>query len=495
MADGLQSVFGFPVPVPTTLRPGAISIDLFAGGGGASVAMRDAIGIEPALAYNHDEWAIGLHAANHPMTTHHREDIWHADPLVDVAGRLIDWFHASPDCTHFSQAKGGQPRNGKIRSLSWVVCKWIGILAKAGNAPLKFTLENVWQIRSWGPLIAKRDKVSGRVLKMDGSIAESGERVPRELQQLIPDKKRAGTTFKRFISILESFGYVIDYRKLRACDFGAGTSRERLFMIGRRDGAPIAWPEPTHGKGRLPFVPAADCIDWSVPSKSIFDRPKPLADSTMRRIAKGVMKHVIEAKEPFFITEHANASSARTWSNTEPLRTICANVKGGHFALVTAFLERACAGYYSGSGNDLREPVGAICAKGSFQRLVSVSLSEPSPDQHEKAMRVAAFLITYYGNGQPISLHDPLDTITCVDRMGLVTVILEGSPFVITDIHLRMLKPHELFKAQGFPSDYIIDRTADGRRVNVKQAVRMVGNSVSPPPLAALVRANSRLAA
>ena len=173
MADGSRS-FNFPAPQRSRLRPGEISVDLFAGGGGASQAIKDALGVDPALAYNHDEQAIGMHAANHPFTIHHREDIWHADPCVDVAGRPVGWLHFSSDCTHFSQAKGGQPRSRKIRALSWVGLKWIGQLLAAdkrngtNTAPRIVSMENVWQILTWGPLVAKRCKGPGASSRWTG---------------------------------------------------------------------------------------------------------------------------------------------------------------------------------------------------------------------------------------------------------------------------------------------------------------------------------------
>lgn len=581
MADGSRA-FNFPPPQTSRLRPGEIVVDLFAGGGGASEALKQALGIDPALAYNHDEWAIGMHAANHPMTTHHREDIWHADPVKDVDGRKVGWFHASPDCTHFSQAKGGQPRNRKIRALSWVVLKWVGQLAKVGRAPRIISMENVWQILTWGPLVAKRDKATGRVITLDlvplidsgtgkpvkragkvvmtNRIADPGERVPVERQALVPDKRYVGRTWQQFVASLRAHGYVVEWRKLVASDYGAGTSRERLFLLARRDGEAIRWPEPTH---RTAPVCAADSIDFSDLGRSIFGRPRPLAPATLRRIAKGVMKHVLQAKEPFFLTEFANAGNGgRTWSAMEPLRTQCAGVKGGHFAvvaptlavlrnnmagasvatplrtvsaggehhaLISAFLEQACSGYYTGAGVDLRAPNPTICAKGSIQRLVTMDLQstgsgetrgptespdvhrrleqvgvqgsgdapcEPesvglTPEQESRALQVAAFLIRYYGEGgQWSDLREPLDTVTTRDRMALVTVYVQGTPYVIVDIKLRMLKPAELFRAQGFPQGYVIDRTADGRQISNTNAVRMVGNSVSPPPLRALAEAN-----
>ncbi|NLC61983.1 MAG: hypothetical protein GX761_11980 [Gammaproteobacteria bacterium] len=583
MADGSHA-FNFPPPQVSRLRPGEIVVDLFAGGGGASEALKQALGVDPHLAYNHDADAIGMHSANHPLTDHHREDIWHADPVKDVAGRPVGWFHASPDCTHFSQAKGGQPRNRKIRSLSWVVLKWTGQLAKVGLAPRILSLENVWQILKWGPLIAKRCRETGRVVTLDmvplldeagrpvkrrgkvvmvNRVADPGERVPVEKQALVPDPRYAGRTWRQFVRSLEALGYVVEWRRLRACDYGAGTSRERLFLLARRDGEPIRWPEPTHGPGRpQPYVTAADCLDFTDRGISIFDRPRPLAEATMRRIARGVVRHVLEAEEPFFITEFANASNGRTWSGNEPLRTQCAGVKGGHFAavvptlvqtgygersgqqprvpdigaplgtvvaggvkhaLVSAFLEQANGGGPNGNparARSAREPVSAITASGSQQRLVTAHLATLrnnmhgapataplatiaaggehhgvvectlTPEAEAGALRVAAFLINYYGNGTARELRDPLDTVTTRDRLALVTVTILGTPYVIVDIGLRMLRPHELYRAQGFPPGYIHDRTADGRPLTITAQVRMVGNSVSPPPLCALANAN-----
>lgn len=615
MADGSRS-FNFPMPQRSRLRAGEIVVDLFAGGGGASEGLKQALGIDPALAYNHDELAIGMHAANHPLTQHHREDIWHADPRRDVAGRPVGWFHASPDCTHFSQAKGGQPRSRKTRALSWVVLKWVGQLRRAdalngtNTAPRIISMENVWQILTWGPLVAKRCKATGRALKMDGTVAARGERVPVECQQLVPDNRHKGRTWQQFVAALRALGYVVEWRKLVASDYGAGTSRERLFLLARRDGETIVWPAASHGsrEDQQPRVTAADCLDFSIPCPSIFTRSRPLADATMRRIAKGVMRHVINSADPFivpvthqggdrvhdvrepmrtitaanrgelmlaepelapFIAEHANSSHALgSMRADEPLRTVCAGVKGGHFSVVTpilagvggragqseprsggeplytmtakadtalvaphlvkfrgdsigtpatepvptitsgagaarpagaahalgiatAFLEQANGGFYQGAGNDARDPVSTITASGSQQRLVSADLAVLSEEQEAGALQVAAFLVKYYGSGANVpSLVDPLDTVTTRDRLALVTVVICGTPYVIVDIGLRMLKPHELFRAQGFPQGYVIDRTANGTPLTTSAAVRMVGNSVSPPPLRALAEAN-----
>lgn len=595
MPDGSQHHFRFPKPraAASLLRPGEIVVDLFAGGGGASEALLQALGRDPDIAINHDEHAIGMHAANHPFTRHLREDVWHADPVREIAGRAVGWLHASPDCTHFSQAKGGQPRSRATRSLSWVVCKWAGLAR-----PRIISLENVEQILKWGPLVAKRCASTGRVLRLDGTVAAPGERVPVQQQYLVPDPRHAGRTWRAFVHQLRALGYAVEWRKLRACDYGAGTSRTRLFLLARRDGQPIRWPEPTHGPGRTaPFVTAADCIEFSQPCPSIFTRKRPLADATLRRIARGVKRFVIDAAEPFIvpnntnnapkgtgeplptvttcngrnllvsptlaplITEHANASRAASWSAGEPLRTACAGVKGGHFALasatliqtgfgeregqaprvpglhkpvgtlvngqkhalVCAFLEQANGGGPNGNPARARgahEPVSAITSTGSQQRLVTAHLAtlrhhstgaastdplatiaaqgehhavvecQLSPEHAAGAERVAAFLVKYYGTATGVGLRDPLDTVTTRDRLALVTVHVRGAPYVIVDIGLRMLRPRELYAAQGFPPDYIISHTADGRALTTSQAVRMVGNSVSPPPLAALARAN-----
>lgn len=497
MPDGSQHTFGFrPLPA-SRLRPGEIVVDLFAGGGGASVALEQALQRPVDIAINHDADAVGMHAANHPLTRHHTVDVWETDPRTECGRHPVGWLHASPDCTHFSQAKGGQPRSRATRSLSWVVIRWAGTVR-----PRIISLENVRQILQWGPLVAKRDKATGRVITLDmipcpdtgrmiHRIAAPGERVPIERQWLVPDKRRAGRTWRRFVGLLRGMGYVVEWDRLTACDYGAGTSRERLFLLARRDAAPIHWPAPTHGPGRAhPHVTAADSIDWSIPCPSIFDRKKPLADATLRRIARGVQRHVIDAAEPFFITEFANASRAATWSAEEPLRTQCAGVKGGHFAVVAAFFAQANGGGPNGNpapARSCRQPLSSITASGSQQQLVTCTLS---PEAEAGALRVAALLINYYGNGTALDPRDPLPTITTRDRLALVTVLVQGTPHVIIDIGLRMLRPPELYRSQGFPPGYIHHRTANGRPLTVTAQVRMVGNSVSPPPLYALAQAN-----
>lgn len=530
-----------------------IVVDLFAGGGGMSTAIEQAIGRHVDVAVNHDADAISMHEANHPQTRHFQADIFEVDPHEATSGRPVGLLHLSPDCVHFSQASGGQPRDKRIRALSWVGKRWAGQVA-----PRVITLENVKQILQWGPLVAKRDKATGRVLKLDGSVAAPGEWVPVQEQYLIPDRKRAGRTWRIFVSQLRALGYDVEWRTLCAADFGAPTTRERLFLVARRDGEPIRWPEPTHFKQPAPrqkrWRAAAECIDWSIPCSSIFDRPRPLADATLRRIAKGLQRYVIESADPFIVPV-THQGSVRVHAITEPLRTITTAHRGelalaapilagvggragqteprsagnpfytvtskGDTALVSAYLAQMNGGFNTTPGHEMRQPMSTITNRGS-QHLVAAALSsyysdesnrcrsleDPTatittenrigliqctlaPEVEASALRVAAFLMRYYGEGgQWGDPRDPMATITTRDRLALVTVTIQGTPYVIVDIGLRMLQPQELYLAQGFPPDYIIDCGHDGRRFSKSAQVRMCGNSVSPPPAAALIRAN-----
>ena len=582
-----------------------LRIDLFAGGGGASTGTEMATGKPVDIAVNHNENAISMHRVNHPYTQHFTCDVYEVKPHEVTGGRRVAHLHASPDCTHHSQAAGGQPRSTASRSLSWVIAMWAG-----QAAPAMITMENVKQIRNWGPLVAKRCKVTGRVVTLDritcprtgkaiNRVAEPGERVPVQNQFLIPDPKRKGKTWRAFLKHLRGLGYQVEHQLLRACDYGAATTRERLFLVARRDGLPICWPEPTHfekpKRGQKRWPAAADHIDFSLPCPSIFDRPRPLADATMRRIAKGIRRFVLDSAQPF-IVPIANWSSDRVHPVDEPLRTITGQPKGGAFALTSAVIAPAthhgadrvqdarqplptitcanrgelmvaaptlvqtgygerkgqapraldiskplgtvvagaakhalsCAfmaqmngGYNTTPGHPLTRPASTIVGKASQQQLVTANLvtlrqncdsqaaDKPLPavtaaGQHhalvectlspevieEKALRVAAFLINYYGNGDARDPGKPLDTITTKDRLALVTVVYQGTPYVIIDIGLRMLQPRELYGCQGMPSNYIIDRGHDGRTFSKSDQVKMVGNSVSPYPMAALVKAN-----
>ena len=610
-----------------------IVVDFFCGGGGAGTGLEMGLGRAVTVAKNHSPAAISMHTVNHPHAKHFTTDVFEGDPDTECGGRAVGWFHMSPDCTHHSQAAGGQPRKREIRNLSWIGLKWAGM-----KQPRVISLENVKQILQWGPLVAKRCKSTGRVIKLGGGIAEPGEVVPVSEQFLVPDPKRRGQTWAVYIAELQRLGYVVEWRVIKACDFGAPTSRERLFMIARCDGQPIVWPEPTHAKspakGQQKWRTAAECIDWSIPSKSIFGRKKDLALATLRRVAKGMRKFVLDAASPF-IVPIANWSRESVQSSDEPLRTVTSYPEGGAFSIVSPTLVQTGYGERAGqaprvpgldqplgtvvaggvkhaiaaahlvkfrftdegkaldeplptitSGGNYKRPAGAAHAMGistvlmaqmnggfnttaaksiedpmppvtntgSQQQLVTANLvhlrgncdardlNDPlhtisaggthhglitaflerqfgasvgqglddpaptitaggggksslielqlSPEVEAGALRVAAFLISYYGTENVSDADEPAPTITTRDRLALVTVTIRGTPYVIVDISLRMLQPTELYKAQGFPDDYIINHGADGKLFTKTQQVHMCGNSVSPPPMAALARAN-----
>ncbi|WP_409297729.1 DNA cytosine methyltransferase [Peribacillus sp. SCS-26] len=439
-----------------------IIVDNFAGGGGASTGIEMATGLSVYIAINHDPAAIAMHKANHPDTEHYCESVWDVDPVEAVKGRPVGLAWFSPDCKHFSKAKGGKPVEKKIRGLAWVAVKWA-----AKVRPRVIMLENVEEFKTWGPV-------------KDGQ----------------PDLNKRGRTFKSFVDSLKRLGYEVEWRELRACDYGAPTIRKRFFLIARRDGMPIVWPEPTHGDpkslevqaGKLkPWRTASEIIDWSIGTPSIFSRKKPLADNTMRRIARGLKKFVIDSPAPFvapvqpdgednrslvsaFLTSYyteTTKNEVRGISLQDPLHTITAG--GNRFGLVTAFLAKHYGGNYNGPGAQLEQPLATITTK-DHNALVS------------------AFLVSYYGASVGQDLKEPLHTITTRDRFGLVTV--SGQEYQIADIGMRMLQPHEMYAGQGFPDIYIIDQDHTGRIYPKTEKIARVGNSVPPPFADALVRAN-----
>jgi DNA (cytosine-5)-methyltransferase 1 len=505
-------------------------IDLFAGGGGASTGIEKAIGRPVDIAINHNADAISIHAANHPQTKHYCSDIFEVDPLEATKGRKVGLLWASPDCKHFSKAKGGKPRDGKIRSLAWVVVKWA---SKA--RPRVIYLENVEEFSTWGPL-------------------------GKDSTPLIEHK---GETFDLWVQALRNLGYVVEWKILKACDFGAPTIRKRLFLIARCDGEQIVWPSPTHedkkknkasfgvSKKLKPYRSAASCIDFTLPAPSIFDRAKPLADATMARIAKGLKKFVIDSPSPFIVSlAHGEVSTGgvKRWGSgvrsiDDPLQTVLASGNGAAIcvptmvqvgygerdgqaprsldieqplgtvvagsckhALVMAFLAK----HYGGAdGSDLNTPLGTVTSI-DHHSLVSVFLTEHANASNQRNFdateplrtqcaqvkgghfaAVSAFLVKYYGTAEHgACIGNPLCTVTTKDRCGLVLVHLNGDPYVIVDIGMRMLQPSELFLAQGFASNYIIDVGADGRRLSKAAQVRLCGNSVSPNVSEAIVAAN-----
>jgi len=451
-------------------------IDSFAGGGGASTGIEQAIGRSVDIAINHNAEALKMHAVNHPNTIHLCESVWDVDPCEVTKGRPVGLLWLSPDCKHFSKAKGSKPVEKKIRGLAWVSIRWA-----AKVRPRLICLENVEEFVTWGPLVKNKDG------------------------DMFPCPKRKGREFQSFCNALRYQGYKVEYRELRACNYGAPTIRKRFFLIARRDGLPITWPESTHGDPKsddvisgklLAWKTAADCIDWSIPCPSIFERKKILAENTLKRIAKGIQRYVIQSDEPFivpennvvpFVTEHANASSQRNMDANEPLRTQCAQVKGGHFGLVSVFLAK----HYTGVvGTNVDGPLHTITSQ-DHHSVVACNLTSINQldNNQNHAARVRDFLIKYYGTGEGQSINSPLNTITIKDGYAIVTV--KGEDYAITDIGLRMFQPRELFLAQGFPDDYIIgDDESQGLKLTKAAQVRMCGNSVCPDLAAALVQVN-----
>ena len=453
-----------------------LAVDNFAGFGGASTGIEAAIGRPVDIAINHAPDALALHAANHPQTLHLCESVWDVDPRQVTQGRPVGlgWF--SPDCKHFSKAKGGKPVEKRIRGLAWVMVRWAATVA-----PRVLILENVEEFVTWGPL-----RADGR-----------------------PDPAQAGREFRAFVNALQRLGYAVEWRELRACDYGAPTSRKRLFLIARRDGLPIVWPAPTHarapkrGSGLQPWRTAAECIDWSIPCPSIFERSRPLADATLRRVAAGIQRYVVEAADPFIVRigHTGHGDSGKTRGIHEPLSTITS--KAEHLLVAPTLIQ---TGYGEREGQaprvpGLDKPLGTIMAGGAKHALVAAFLAKhytgvvgsdlrmpigtvTSVDHHGL---VAAFLVKFYGQGgQWSGLDEPMHTIPTRDRMGLVTVA--GEQYRIADIGLRMLQPRELARAQGFADSTLLD--APGLQLSKAAQVRVIGNSVCPPLAEALVRAN-----
>jgi len=438
-------------------------VDNFAGGGGASTGIEEATGYSVDYAINHDPDAIAMHRANHPNTIHYCESVWDIDPRDIARGRPVGLVWLSPDCKHFSKAKGSKPVEKSIRGLAWIAVRWAATVR-----PRVIMLENVEEFKTWGPVI------------------------PDDEGNFYPDPKQKGRTFKSFVNALKVQGYEVEWAERRACDYGAPTIRKRFFMIARCDGMPIVWPEQTLGdpesfevkSGKLlSWREASEIIEWSIPGKSIFGRKKDLVDNTLRRIGLGTWKWVIDTPKPFIapvefavgednselvaaflIQYHSYGDGVRGQSLTQPLLTIDTS---NRYGLVTAHLMKMKG---TNIGQAIDTPLHTITAGGIHFGLVQ------------------CFLIQYNGASIGQDLNRPLGTVPTHDRFGLVTV--HGTPYQIFDIRLRMLIPRELFRAQGFPEEYIIDQDHEGKAYPISKQVARCGNSVSPPMSKALVKAN-----
>lgn len=489
--------------------PGEMVCDLFAGGGGASEGIEKAINRPVDIAVNHSRAAIAMHMVNHPETRHFCEDVFDVSPLHVTCGRIVGLLWLSPDCTHFSRARGGKPADKKVRSLAWVAVRWAREVK-----PRMIVLENVEEFQTWGPL------------------DDEG----------YPIVEQKGETFRAWCAALVDLGYTLDFKTMVAADYGAPTTRKRLFLIARRDRSAIAWPEPTHGIGRAhAWRPASEIIDWSLPCPSIFERKRPLAEATLRRIAVGMQRYVIGSAKPFIIP-------VKTWggggngprSIDEPMRTITTS-KRGEYALVTPYvvnnmtnnvprsveapLSTILTGghkiliaptlVHSGNGErpgqfprtyDIRAPLGTVVAGGQKHRLVAAFLTKNYGSPPHRMRAVGS------------SLHAPVATITTQDHHSLTAaflakrgsaerseevrlllqrflkgdidpqVELEGEQYVVADVGTRMLQPHELFAAQGFPDDYVIAPDFDGKPMTKEMQIDLCGNSVPPQEPEAIVR-------
>lgn len=420
------------------LRPDELVVDNFAGGGGASTGIFQALGRHVDVAINHSRRALAVHAANHPETRHYCEDVWEVDPRVATQGRPVGLAWFSPDCTHHSRAKGAQPVKKSIRGLAGVVIKWARLVR-----PRVIILENVREFEDWGPLLPMLDDDGNPMLWPDGS------------PKMRPDPDRKGETFTAWVWSLRTLGYSVEWRSLNAADFGAPTHRRRLFLVARSDGLPIAWPTPTHGPGReRPYRTAAECIDWSLPCYSIFLTRaevraarlkciRPLAENTMARVAAGVKRFVLDNPKPFIVRCDHGGDHFRGQSLEQPLAT----VTGSHgFGLVSPFLT-AQFGEREGQApraHRADEPLPTITSRagGGFPLIMPclTSYYGKGNDQGERGNRideplrtqtaanrfglVAAFLAKHYGGVVGHEVERPIGTVTSVDHHSLVAATL-----------------------------------------------------------------------
>ncbi|HDK6877104.1 TPA: DNA cytosine methyltransferase [Klebsiella quasipneumoniae] len=431
------------------MKDSEIIVDNFAGGGGASTGIELAIGRSVDIAINHDPNAVAMHTTNHPDTLHYCESVYEVRPKVATAGRpvALAWF--SPDCRHFSKAKGAKPVEKAIRGLAWVTLRW-GLDVD----PRVMMLENVEEFKTWGPLIEippKPDLPHEMIGSFIGPVYPGYSR---------PDPARVGETFRAFVDMLTTgipanhpalaecceflnisldseeatrlvngLGYTVEYRELRACDYGAPTIRKRFFMVMRRDGQPIVWPEATHGDPKSPAVQAgklapwrtaAECIDWSIPAPSIFGRKKPLAENTLRRIARGIQRFVIDSAEPFIVkcnhtTTKGQYDCFRGQSMTGPLQTI---TKTHGFAVAVPHLTKFRTG---ATGQPVTEPVPTVTA-GTSRR--------PGGNGHALGIVEAGLVPFLAGNGgseyqaKPRPLDKPAHTILKESRACVVTPVI-----------------------------------------------------------------------
>lgn len=458
-----------------------IIVDSFAGGGGASVGIELATGRIVDIAINHDPDAILMHRANHPHTQHFQASVWDVDPKEVCRGREVGLLWASPDCKHFSKAKGGKPVSKNIRGLAWIVLRWAGTVH-----PQVIILENVEEFQTWGPVRRGR-----------------------------PVKSKTGQTFRKFVSQLESLGYAVEWRELVAADYGAPTTRKRFFLIARRDGKPIVWPAPTHAPadspevkaGRLkPWRSAAEIIDWSLPTPSIFDSraeikakyglnaQRPLRPNTMRRVARGIDKFVLHTPRPYLVMVN-HAGEFRGQEVDSPLHTITA--KHGYGVASPMMAPWTVTNTTNSTGHTPNEPVDtARTGGGGGQMFLSATLAAIGQTGGGTHFGLVTTKVVRASKEEDLQRWPQVRT--CLNaycgyhlRDDEVILFRIGEAwYFIADVGLRMLTPRELYRANGFPDDYIIDRDYTGKEYGKSKQVARCGNAVPPPFATALVRAN-----
>lgn len=459
-------------------------VDNFAGGGGASIGIELAVGRPVDIAVNHDADAVAMHKVNHQYTQHFQEDVFAIDPEKVTGGRPVGiaWF--SPDCKHFSKAKGGTPVEKRIRGLSWVILRW----AMSEVSPRIIFMENVEEIQTWGPLI------------------ETYPEGKDERCCTIPDPKRKGETFNAFVKMLSTglpkdhpaleeaceflgiskeskeadrlsngLGYKVAYKVLKACDYGAPTIRKRFYLVARRDGEPIVFPEPTHGedKGLKPYKTAAECIDWSLPCPSIFGRKKELADNTKRRIARGLDKFVLKNPRPYIMEMNYQNSPQ------DPLKPLTTQTTANHHYLITPeIVQIGQTGRTQDRSNRINDPLRTLCVKNEHC-IVAPSVIQYHSEQSGKEVRgqkiqepimtvdgsprygLNACFISKYFSGEKqagADIREPMPTVTAIDHNAAVAVHLmsrhgdgsdgrgkrvdEPTPTLTAECHEHLIESH-----------------------------------------------------
>lgn len=454
--------------------PEPLIVELFAGLGGASQGLEDGLLRAVDIAVNHSEQAIAAHRTNHPQTRHYLSDVYEVDPLDATQGRPVDVLWASPDCTSFSVSKGGVPINRRLRMLPWVTLRWMG-----KTRPRYLVLENVREFSTtWGSLVAKRDS-HGQVM-----------RNARGDMLLTPSRhhKRRNARWRHFLAEIRRLGYHVEHRVLNAADYGAATTRKRLFVIASRDTRQIPWPQQTHAPADdprvlagelLPWVPISTCIDHTLPCPSVFGRAQPHKPNTRRRIALGLVRFVLADDQPVLVTCQHGGSGFRGQSIKLPIQTIVAANEAralvtARYGEVAALRTGALVKFQQNSvGQPLYRPIDTVMAGAQRFASLETTLTPGLPAQRPAGHAHAVYDL--------LMEHCPDEAEPYLDHGRRIVVAVHGGiPRVVTDVGLRMLTPAELALGQSFPPTYRIARGDGGPAFSVAAQVRLVGNAVPP---------------